>query len=639
MVNTHGIIGWSVDEEENVEYEENGRGADLGLPGATTGKPGITVVAVRKQEPGKKNPSLVTEIAAIPTLAQGAGVHIAMAPLSSQPEAEKVIFSDKHAVFLGGYAKEVFEFMGGKWEERHLAVITLMISETTMVNVFHSYGAYKLSGGLPSFNCEGQIAIETLPAGYKPVFTGSYQCFGRGCNAFGTPNVEARALDELWGKDLPTFGMYCAGEVANSFQVNPCGWNAQHKASEQSTYHSFCTCVCVFAEKCENYTCVVPAHLLHTNVDELNIAQQMSSVHFASRSAKTNVAPVSTQQAAGFKGTGNYKDYLQAVTFKDVGMLNRDVIAFWTWPGDMVPQDRYRKSAPVDKVDCFISHALSPDANQPKKSPMGTPFKYSIHKTADIFVASNTIVVRKIAEGKIRQDQAMDTMMALTYWCDIACVDQVDIAKKMHIIKAHLGDFVHNAEYICVLVSTHYFQRAWCLYEFCVCVKSHNFENILISNSMLCWFSKDRQIIADSVVNAGWDNSACYASVDREIIHAKIVAEFASVSHFDRLVKFSACALLARGNLPFGVEFYTKWYTVWGETASRCGFVELAKVINEVDVVGLRKKLREQEPDLPAGTKAKERKALCEVFTKKWFETKVAPMLNRELELASKPLS
>ena len=45
---------------------------------------------------------------------------------------------------------------------------------------------------------------------------------------------------------------------------------------------------------------------------------------------------------------------------------------------------------------------------------------------------------------------------------------------------------------------------------------------------------------------------------------ARINEEFASVEHFNRLVKFAACALTARASLFFGVDFYESWYTICG---------------------------------------------------------------------------
>lgn len=60
-------------------------------------------------------------------------------------------------------------------------------------------------------NTEGKIVAETLPEGYRPIFVASYQCYCRGTNLFPTVGMEARGLDALFGADLPTFGMFCAG--------------------------------------------------------------------------------------------------------------------------------------------------------------------------------------------------------------------------------------------------------------------------------------------------------------------------------------------------------------------------------------------------------------------------------------------
>ena len=233
----------------------------------------------------------------------------------------------------------------------------------------------------------------------------------------------------------------------------------------------------------------------------------------------------------------------------------------------------------------------------------------------------------------------MDALKKLTYWCDTGCVDHSDTAKKMYILKAHLEDFVANAKHVICLISTHYFTRAWCLYEFCCAVKCCQGRRIdqylVIATTMLSWFEQEFERVVDSVVNASFENSSCFDPLDKKLIEKKINTEFKSVAHFNRLVKFVACALGGKAALFWGVEMYPSRFLVWAEAASRCGFPELTEVFQAVNLDSLHQRAMKAVPDCPGATFAHERMVWLETnFTSDWFVEKLQPMLERELEAA-----
>lgn len=115
---------------------------------------------------------------------------------------------------------------------------------------------------------------------------------------------------------------------------------------------------------------------------------------------------------------------------------------------------------------------------------------------------------------------------------------------------------------------------------------------------------------------------------------ARINEEFASVEHFNRLVKFAACALTARASLFFGVDYYESWYTIWADTAQRCGFDELAAVLGAVDLAALKEESHALHPDEPGVSRSHIRSAHLEQFTANWFDQKVAPLLDHERRAA-----
>ncbi|CAE7260707.1 unnamed protein product [Symbiodinium natans] len=646
FVGCYGVIGWCVEDKENVEFEEKGRGREFGSPGAPEIKLGITVVVVRKSSKKKKCPVLSFSPETVPKAADGATAHILMGSVTHQATIDKLLTSPDHCVCNGGCCKEVLEWSNGdgQWVDKGFGTITFFVTESTMVNVCISYSVWDTCG-LPAFKSEAMEMVQSLPENYAPVFVGSYMCFCRGINTFGCYNKESSLLAELCGKDLPSFGMFCCGEIGNNETQNPNGWNSQTPASENSSYHTFTTCYLVYAEKIAEAPagggirglCCAPKE-----EGPIEVIQAVPALQRSHTSGAITVHQSITERDLEFTfeppATSTYKDFQRSVNFADVAHPAAPVINFWVWDGGMTPEECYSKSKPNPEVDIFLSHSMKQDMRTPVFA-MRESNQYTLHKVADIFAGSWGIVSRKVASGEIREDQVMEKLQSLTYWCDTGCVDHSDTAKKMYILKAHLEDFVANAKHVICLLSTHYFTRAWCLYEFCCavkCCKGRRIDQYLvISTTLLTWFEREAQRVVDSVVNASFENSSCFDSADKKLIQNKINAEFKSVAHFNRLVKFVACALGAKANLCWAVELFPGRFLDWGDAASRCGFPDLAAVLQAVDLKDLRKRAMEAVPDAPGATSAKERIVWLESnFSSDWFIRELEPLVVRELDNA-----
>ena len=231
------------------------------------------------------------------------------------------------------------------------------------------------------------------------------------------------------------------------------GWNAGEKSSDVTWYHSFCTILVVYAVKTTTSDIWTPPKLdltlaaadTETKDERFGVVQS----HFYAETVEEK------------KTADEYKQHLRVVKFKDVGVPDAEGISFWKVPGGMPSDKCYAKSAAVPTCDVFLSHALKSDPNCPTHM-MRTPTKYSVHKCVDIFIGSHSLTSRWVAEGKIQQSQAPDAMQNISFWCDTACVDHSDTAKKMKILKNHLEDFVQQSRYFMCLVSTQYFSRLWC---------------------------------------------------------------------------------------------------------------------------------------------------------------------------------
>lgn len=638
VVDCLGIIGWSIDQQRTVECDEKGRGCEMGFPGPPEAKPGVTVVAVRKQSGhGKVFPVVSSSVEATPTMLDGAVVHVVQSALSQQAEISKLLLSEKHAVSMGGFSKSCQEYVSGQWETRPFVAITFFKSEHQMVNVGHSYCLYDPQGGQPLMECEGKDIVKSVPPGYRVAYVVSYQCFSRGHNAYSKFNVEADVTSALCGKEIPSFGMFCYGEFGNIPESNPLGWNEQISGKEGTVRHTFVSTVAVVAVR-DKSAAAGSRSVWQDAMRGKGLFQTIRDIEPSSGIDKGQHQlsnDIEDTHATRDGEKSNYKDYLRCVKFADVAVPAAASFNFWKCPGGLDPRECYKMSQPCQAVDIFLSHAMKPDPEAPILL-MRTPLKYAIHKAVEIYIASWSVVCKEQAAGSISEDKFMDRLGGLTYWCDVGCVDHSDVGLKMHILKRHLEDFVANAKYVILIISTQYFRRAWCLYELCIAVKTRdNLDDLIVSGVMGQWFEEDRQALADAIVNASFETSTCFDPADRVLIKQKIDFEYRSVAHFDRLVKFAACALNARANMVWNVETCPTNFTIWVNIASRCGFADLAEVLGSVDCAALHAQSWKALPDQAGQTFAKERIALLQKgFIRDWFQSKVLPLLNQELERA-----
>ena len=179
FVNTFGITGWSAVKDENgvpigaTELEEKNRGKEYGAGGPPEAQKGFVIIATRKD-----GPAVITDnTATAPTLDTGAVAHCVFCDFGSQGTALDFINAEDHAVCIGGFQKEAFVFADGGFQQRIQVILTLMQTETSLVNVAHSYAVYDVEGAKPLSEKEGVTMANTLPAGYKPMFLGHFQCF------------------------------------------------------------------------------------------------------------------------------------------------------------------------------------------------------------------------------------------------------------------------------------------------------------------------------------------------------------------------------------------------------------------------------------------------------------------------------
>jgi len=617
FVDTFGLVGWCVKKEKNVELYEQGRGAEYGAPGPPEGHPGILVVVSRK---GNGCPVMSVDGEA-PTVGDGAVAHCLFSAFEHEADTVAFTRSEKHAVMTGGFVKRVLEFRAGGWEERKMVVLTMLKSEASLVNVCHS--VIGTAGPIPVHAESGIVLAETLPSGYLPVFICSFQSLMRGYNCFNKNDVEVDGLMELFGKTVPCFGTYLRGEIANTPQCNPLGWNNQTSSESATSFHAFMSSICVYAEYSNSPDSTDKKQGKKTTEEAQDQPALAEPEEIGSTVETAQVADADFQP---------YMRYLRATKLPFLGLPTTSCRNFWVVPGGLTDEECYKVSIPSTYIDVFLSHAMSFDRDAPIEL-LRHADTYGLLKCCDVHGGCSTIEAHLIKEGVVEPEKAMEHMMELRCWCDRSCVDHSDTERKMHILIHHLEDFIKAAKFALCLVNTSYFTRLWCLYEFCTMFEERDdLDTIVISNVCLCFLLAMKEAVAQSIINLSVENASCFAQKDRSIITAKIEDQFYSIAAFERFVKTAACAMLARMSVFWGVELMPYHLTLWSQTARKCELHELADKIEAIDLAWLKQDAFAKIPDAPAVCKARERfMYLQATFTYDWFDKEILPLVQAEL--------
>mmetsp|Transcript_1045 Transcript_1045/g.1665 ORF Transcript_1045/g.1665 Transcript_1045/m.1665 type:complete len:451 (-) Transcript_1045:143-1495(-) len=282
-----------------------------------------------------------------------------------------------------------------------------------------------------------------------------------------------------------------------------------------------------------------PEELRSLSVGELSLKLlQKAEDGKAAAERTTSTAGKDTNTAVtNEKNTGleEAKMYLRGVFVAKSG-LSDDAVPDEKWISSSGDESDYTLSNPCRGIYRFVSHCWSHDTEDLYIDDIET---YAAFKGSELNSALT------ILRDREQWDDSMKTL-----WIDKFCVPQGDASLKMHIISNHLEHFIQISEGLIVLLSSHYFTRLWCVYEWACFLAYKPFDKIEVGCQWLTQETETYSLLLRSIATVSVGGARCFNEGDRKILEDKIAEYYSSKEAFILFVKATSFALTLKCFAP-----------------------------------------------------------------------------------------
>lgn len=182
----------------------------------------------------------------------------------------------------------------------------------------------------------------------------------------------------------------------------------------------------------------------------------------------------------------------------------------------------------------------------------------------------------------------------VNFWVDKSCIPQGNDAL-LECCVGLIEDFIQLSNGLVVLLTWSYFTRLWCVYEWACFLIKKSPSSILICVDPFLRCSTLPLFLA-SIKNFSLARCECHVESDRALLLEKVDQYYISTAAFERFLKFTAIALVARTVAETQLVADSSAVTPWIELASECCFVGLAGALQRL--VKQSSKWRETKKDL-----------------------------------------
>jgi hypothetical protein len=205
----------------------------------------------------------------------------------------------------------------------------------------------------------------------------------------------------------------------------------------------------------------------------------------------------------------------------------------------------------------------------------------------------------------------------LSLWVDKSCIPQRDPVVKARCV-ASIEHFLRLSETCIVLLSWSYFTRLWCVYEWACFLVAHKPTDVHVGLKSFISVPTLPLFLA-AVRGISVANAQCFAESDRATLVTKVDEYYVGAAAFERFVKVTAIALIARDMMEFATDASDEevWVAPWTELAADLRFDALVCALGRATPCAWH---HEQGYGTPGFWRAVEA----------WFEADVVPLLAAE---------
>mmetsp|Transcript_32632 Transcript_32632/g.86100 ORF Transcript_32632/g.86100 Transcript_32632/m.86100 type:complete len:394 (+) Transcript_32632:773-1954(+) len=235
------------------------------------------------------------------------------------------------------------------------------------------------------------------------------------------------------------------------------------------------------------------------------------------------------------------------------------------------------------QLNCFVSHCWSPPSDWMvgEEEDAYALLPYEEAKSREL---AELCIERMISMGS--DEDPHQAWKRTTLWIDKASIPQnqgPEIKMKYVLMIEH---FITLSDSLLVLLSHTYFTRLWCIYEWACFLISKDPRNIFIGSKYFMTPESQPKYLA-AVRGISVAKAECFAESDRPILEAKVGQYYRDAASFERYVKITAVALLAKDMLEFATDEddEKRWLLPWVDLARELNFHELVAAIEQAKPV------------------------------------------------------
>jgi len=271
-----------------------------------------------------------------------------------------------------------------------------------------------------------------------------------------------------------------------------------------------------------------------------------------------------------------------------------------------------------DSPVIFLSHAWS--APEAWDSLMGQACSYSELKAAALCIVAKDLAAKHLGSASAWED--------VTFWVDKCCIPQGHsdiLSLHIHLIE----EFVQLCDGLVVMFTWTYFTRLWCVYEWACFLVFHDPCDLILSADAVYRASTEQRFL-DAVRHFRVDSCQCSNDEDRAILARKIEDYYGDNEHFERFLKFTAIALVARSLVLRGARSQLGLGR-WVSLAAECGFHDLTDAIRAADPAAWWTATVVHQ----VNTTSQDMQVAFQELGEAWFDAEVAPLIIKEKNLAT----
>ncbi|CAM9802911.1 unnamed protein product, partial [Ectocarpus fasciculatus] len=245
------------------------------------------------------------------------------------------------------------------------------------------------------------------------------------------------------------------------------------------------------------------------------------------------------------------------------------------WTDSSCNEQDFLLSHPVNRIDWFVSHTWTRDRRDQMCRNLAEFTRLKAAELKEVLdeIAAEKRVIRRESQTHSLLDELLMQVPTdpIMLWIDKFCVSP-DFLERRLVIERHMDYFLTNSDGFLVLLSSCYFRRLWCVYEWGCFVATHGIDTLDRVRVCLSWLCSSAHfqvpLVASDIETLSIADLKCSELNDQLYLRSVIANNYVSVQAFSRMVQVSAICAFTKCYAVVALDFCTPGHAeleqAWG---------------------------------------------------------------------------